>query len=79
MEHLFEKTSSRSVGHKGGQMGLKPNQLRCRPAIRRPVDTRFDSATGGTTKSGKPHPDMTEKRRDHVLPVVCHAARVATA
>jgi hypothetical protein len=29
-EHLFEKISSRSVRHKGGQMGLKPNQLRCR-------------------------------------------------
>jgi ribose 5-phosphate isomerase A len=62
-----------------GQMGLKPNQLRCRPAIRRPVNTRFDPATGGTTKSGKSHCDLTEKRRDHVLPVVFHAARAATA
>jgi hypothetical protein len=25
----------------------------------------FYSATGGTTKSGKPYRDLTEKRRDH--------------
>jgi hypothetical protein len=30
----------RSLGHKGGQMGLKRDQFRCYPAIRRPVDTR---------------------------------------
>jgi hypothetical protein len=77
-EHLLEKIRSRSVGHKGGQMGLKLDQFRCYPAIRRPADTRLDPTTGGTTKSGKPHRDLAEKRRDPVLPVVFHAAPMAT-
>ena len=60
-------------------MGLKLNQFRCRAAIRRPVDTGFNPATVGTTKSGKSHHDLTEKRRDHVLPMVFHSARAAAA
>ena len=32
-EQLLQKTSSRSIGREGREMRLKPNQLRCRPAI----------------------------------------------
>ncbi len=78
-EHLLQKIGGRSVGHNGGQMGLKLDQFRCRPAIRRSVDTCFNPATGGASKSRKSHRDLTEKRRDPVLPVVFDAAQTATA
>jgi hypothetical protein len=66
------------LGREGGEMRLKPNQLRCRPTIRWPANTSFDPATGGTATSGKAHRDLTKERRDHMLPVIFHAARVAT-
>ena len=78
-EQLLEKLSSCSVGHDSGQMGLKLGQFRRRPAICWPVDTRFDPATDGTTKSRKPHPDLTEGRGDPVLPVVFDTVRTAIA
>jgi hypothetical protein len=53
-------------------MGPETDQFRRRPAKRRPVSARLDPATGGTTKSEKPHRDLTEKRRDRVLPLVFH-------
>jgi hypothetical protein len=46
--------------------------------MRAPANTSFDPATDGTAKSGKAHRDLTKERRDHVLPVIFHAACVAT-
>ena len=60
-------------------MRLKLIQFRCRPAMRWPADASLDRATRGTAKSGKPHRDLAEKRRDRMVPVVLHVANAATA
>src|SRR5271166_4076565 len=60
-------------------MRLKLIQLRCRPAMRRPVDASLDPATRGTAKSGKSHRDQAEKRRHATIPVVLHPTNVTAA
>lgn len=51
-----------------------------RPAWAAPSLTSFDPDTRGTAKSGTPHRvTRLKERRDHVLPVILHAARAATA
>src|SRR5208282_1559211 len=65
--------------HQRRKMRLKLIQLWRRPTLRRPSDARLDPATRGTIKSGKPHRDLAEKRRDRALPVVLHTATAATA
>jgi hypothetical protein len=60
-------------------MRLKLIQLWCRPAMRWPSNASLDPATSSTAKSGKPHRNLTEKRRYHMVPVVLHAANAATA
>ena len=39
----------------------------------------FVPAAPGTAKSGKPHRDLAEKCRDRMVPIVLHAANIATA
>src|SRR5271169_6690673 len=60
-------------------MRLQPLQLWCRPAMRRPTIASLVSATPDAAKSRKPHRDLSEKRRYRMVPVVFHAANVATA
>ena len=78
-EHLLQHVSGRPIGHQGGQVSLKLIQLRCRPAMRRPVDPNLDRTTRGAAKSGKPHRDLTEERGYRMIPVVLHVTNTATA
>ena len=78
-EHLLQHVSGRPIGHQGGQVSLKLIQLRCRPAMRRPVDPNLDRTTRGAAKSGKPHRDLTEERGYRMIPVVLHMTNTATA
>jgi hypothetical protein len=60
-------------------MRLKLIQLRCRPAMRWPIMAGFVPAAPGTAKSGKSHHDLAEKCRDRMVPIIFHAANIATA
>jgi len=78
-KHLLQYVSGRPIGHQGREMGLKPIQLRCRPAMRWPVDPNLDHTTRGAAKSGKPHHGLTEKRGDRMIPIVLHVTNTAAA
>lgn len=78
-KHLLQHVSGRPIGHQGGQMSLELIQLRCRPAMRRPVNPDLDRTTRGAAKSGKPHRDLTEERGYRMIPVVFHVTNTAAA
>ena len=78
-EHLPQHVSSHPVSHQGREMRLKLIQLRRRAAIRWPTMAGFVAAAPGTAKTGKPHRDLAEKRRDRMVPVILHSAHLATA
>ena len=78
-EHLFQYVSGCPIGYQGSQVSLKLIQLRCRPAMRQPVDPNLDRTKRGAAKSGKLHRDLTEERGYRMIPVVLHVTKTAAA
>src|ERR1700682_3345566 len=44
-----------------------------------PFNSNFDRATRGATQSGNAHYDLTEQRRDRMLPVILHVTNTSAA
>ncbi len=60
-------------------MRLDLIQLRRRAAMRWPTMTSFVSAASSTAKPRKPHRNLAEQCRDHMISVILHPADAATA
>ena len=72
-----QHASGDAIGHQGGKMRSQLVQLRCRPTMRWPADTRLGAATASAAKPRQPHGHPAEQRRDLMKPPVLDVASPA--
>ena len=69
-QKMRQHASGDAIGHQGGKMRSQLVQLRRRPTMRWPADTRLGTATASAAKPRKPHRHPAEQRRDLVQPPI---------
>ena len=76
-QKMLQHASRDTIRHEGGKMRSELVQLRCRPTMRWPADTRLGAATASAAKPRQPHGHPAEQRRDLTKPPVLDVASTA--
>src|SRR5271166_3176266 len=76
-QKMRQNASGNTIRHQGGKMRSELVQLRCRPTMRRPIDTRLAMTTADAAKPRQPHLHNTEQCRDPMKPPVLDVTSTA--